>query len=127
MTTNPYLKRAAQRGTSGHGRISERKQAKALGAKLTPASGAIRGFKGDMKRQAGDTKFLIEAKSTIHATMSVELGWLVKISEEALAKRSVPALSMTFVTPEGNAKPMGDWVAVPATYFAELLEKLEQS
>ena len=116
--SNSYLKQVAARGGSGHGRESERRIAKKLGAQLTPASGAVAGAKGDMKLP----EFLLEAKSTKNATMSLEHGWLVKISTEALNVQKTPALSVSFVTPEGKATPHGDWVLIPMHLFKELTQ-----
>lgn len=101
-----------------HGERSERRLAKTLRANLTPASGAMRGAKGDFLRK----DLMMEAKSTIHASLSVELGWLVKVSEEALAVGKLPALTMSFVRPDGKSKPHGDWVAVPLHVFEALTE-----
>ena len=64
MENNPYLRRQQHRiGKSGT--KSEKRLSKDLGARLRPASGAMEGAKGDMT--IGEC--LIEAKSTINATM----------------------------------------------------------
>lgn len=113
---NSYLKQAAKRGASGHGKASEKKTAKRLGAKLTPASGAMPTIKGDM--HAGD--FLVESKSTKHASMSLEYSWLVKISSEAFNERKHPAVSLTFVEDaQGTPRFNGRWVLVPESLFKE--------
>lgn len=104
-----------------HGRKSEKRVATSLAARLTPASGAMRGAKSDMKKKAGDRKFQIESKATKNATLGVDLGWLVKVTEEAQATGSIPALTMSFVDEHGKSKPKGDWVAIPMWAFQELI------
>jgi hypothetical protein len=118
--TNPFLDRAAKQAAGAHGVKSEARIAKSLAARLQPASGAMRGAKGDMQIESKH-KVLLEAKSTVNATMSLDLGWLVKINHEAMGKGSMPALSISFVTPEGKAKPGGEWAMVPMHYFKELI------
>lgn len=122
MSDNPYLKRLAARGPNGHGKLSEKRVAKRLGAHLTPASGALAGHKGDMRKRLGDRKFVMEAKSTVHDTMKLDLTWLMKVQNEALAKGAQAALTVSFVKPDGSARPMGEWVLVPAGDYAELME-----
>jgi len=120
MSKNPFLERVAKKGSSGHGSASEKRVAKSLSARLTPASGALAGAKGDATFKRGKTKYRLECKSTIHASMSLDLGWLVKIAHEALTTQSNPALSVSFVTPEGKPKLHGEWVMVPKYLFQEL-------
>jgi hypothetical protein len=124
MTRNPFMDRAANEARSSHGKRSEQRVAKKLGATLTPSSGALRSAKGDMRQKTGAIKWAQEAKSTIHDTMSLDLGWLVKIQHEALAINCSPALSISFVTPEGKGRPHGDWVCMPLATYQELLETL---
>ena len=107
MKDNPYMKRCAKNGTTGHGAKSEARIAKYMRARLSPASGAMVGAKGDARTE----DFLIECKSTVAETMKLDLGWLVKIATEARAKGLDPALTISFVTPEG--KPRGDRELVP--------------
>jgi hypothetical protein len=117
---SPFMKRAKARGTNGHGKESEKRIAKASGARLTPNSGATRGSKGDMRK--GD--FLIESKSTIHGSISIDQGWLVKINHEALCCGLKPALTVSFVLPDGKPQPgTSEWVMVPRRVFDELTEE----
>jgi len=122
--TNPFLRRIEKRGDSGHGTVSERRLAKKIGANLTPASGAIKSFKGDMKKQVAGQKQLIESKSTKTMLMSVDYRWVNKIATEALTTNSVPLLTLSFVTDEGKARPHGDLMCMPMWYYQELMEKL---
>jgi hypothetical protein len=115
---NPYLKRLEKSGSSGHGKKSEKRVAKSLAARLTPASGALRGAKGDFKTEV----YLCEAKSTVKTSLPIELAWMVKISVEALNTGRVPAVALSFVTPDGSAKAYGDWVAIPKHEFQRLTE-----
>ena len=118
MATNPYLARLEGRGKTSHGKASEKKLAKSVGARLTPASGAIESAKGDMK--VGE--FLIESKSTIHASISLERDFFLKIAHEAQFAGKVPALSVSFVTGDGSPKKNGEWVCLPLHFFKELTE-----
>lgn len=120
----PFMKRQAKAGTTGHGKASEKRLSKSLNARLTPASGAMTGAKGDMKLKTDKAKVLLEAKSTIHNSITVDLAWLIKINHEAMGSGSMPALSVSFVTPEGKPKPgTTEWVMVPKAVFEELIEK----
>lgn len=119
LSDNPLFKRAAKRGDNGHGDLSEKRVVKSLGGRAQPNSGAMRGAKGDARLERRH-KYRIECKSTTKPTMAVELGWLVKITEEALPHGEVPTLTISFVTPEGKARKNGDWVMVPKNYFDEL-------
>lgn len=107
-----------------HGKLYEAKVAKKMGARLQPNSGATAGFKGDMKLTKGKNRFLIESKTTLDASISVKLEWLVKITEEARAKAMTPALLFSFVLPNGRPAPNAEteWVAMPLQTFNELTE-----
>lgn len=100
------------------GRMSEAKAAKQLNARLTPASGALAGAKGDMTAD----NYLIEAKSTVNKSMSLKLLWLQKITHESLTTGKVPAVSVRFTTEYGDAVHGGDWVMMPASQFKELMD-----
>lgn len=124
---NPFLERQKAAPKNNHGKRSEVHLAKSLNARLTLASGAVAGSKGDLKHNPDGFKILMEAKSTTTATLAVQHEWLAKIENEALAKSSIPALAISFVNPEGRAKPMGEWVALPKWAYLELLEKANGS
>jgi len=105
-------------GTNDHGKLYEGRVAKKIGARLTPNSGAMVGAKGDMSKG----NWLIESKTTKDASLSIQLAWLVKITEEAQAKAKAPALLFSFVLPDGRPKPNAEteWVAVPLQVWKEL-------
>jgi hypothetical protein len=115
--TSPYLRRAAQHTIGKAGRASEKKLAKSLGGRQTPASGAMQGAKGDIEF----TRVLMEAKSTTAASVSIMLDWLAKITAEARGKNKTPALAVSFVLPNGDARPNGEWVLVPKYVWEEHL------
>ena len=119
MATNRY--RDATTRPMDHGKAYESHVSKRLGARLTPASGAMVGAKGDMSMQ----DFLIESKTTTDSSLALKLGWLVKISEEAQCKGKKPAVITSFVLPSGRPQPMAstEWVCLPLSVFQELLEK----
>lgn len=115
--TNPFLTRVENRGKSSHGKASEKKIAKSIGARLTPASGACASAKGDM--QLGE--FLLEAKSTIHNSITLDRDFFIKIAHEAKYKGKNPALTVSFVTGDGSAKCDGEWVCIPMNLFSMLI------
>jgi len=104
--------------TGRHGTKSEVRVAKALGARLTPASGAFTGHKGDFRRG----RLLAEAKSTVQISAILKLEWLTKITKEATEKGCNPALFLSFVNGNGTPKPGGDWVVIPKYLWDELME-----
>jgi hypothetical protein len=114
---NPFLRRRTKSKTS-HGAASEKRLAKSTGSRLTPGSGALDGAKGDMSRG----NLLIEAKSTIKASMSIKYEWLQKITKEAKGTSQVPAVTISFVHGSGEAKHDGDWVMIPKALFDALEE-----
>jgi len=113
VSSSLYL---ARRNKRCHGTNSERLVAKRLGGRTRPASGALEGCKGDVELNT----YLLEAKSTIHKSMSVKLDWLLKIEAEALAEQKMPALSVTFVDATGSPVRGGKWVLVRESEFREL-------
>jgi len=106
---------------SDHGGNSEVRVAESLGAETTMASGAMPGDKGDFDLEAGEHySFKGECKATRNESMSLKLSWLHKIRLEALEVNKLPCLTVSFVTPTGEAKDNGDWVLVPARVFKEV-------
>ena len=114
---NPFTDRQNS-GTHKHGQKSEKKTAKRLGGKTRPGSGAVAGAKGDILL----SEFLVENKSTEHASISLKLAWLEKISVEAREEGKAPALSIQFVDKQGNSKKRGRWVLIPESEFQEMLD-----
>jgi hypothetical protein len=110
--TDPFTKRQ-NRGTHKHGQKSERKTAKRLGSTARPGSGAVDGCKGDISL----AQWLVENKATEHASISLKLSWLEKISVEAREEGKTPALSIQFVDKQGNSKKRGRWVLIPEDEF----------
>ena len=123
---DPNRFRGAAKGlANAHGKLYEAHAVKSLGARLQPNSGAMVGAKGDMrKRSASSGDWMIEAKTTVNASLPLELGWLVKISEEAQAAGARPALVVSFVTPAGRPRPNAptEWVLMPLQTFKELTD-----
>lgn len=117
---NPFLERGKHKQ---HGQRAEKKAAKRLKGQLTPASGALDGAKGDFHLK----EFLVENKATEKKSMGLELQWLAKIAQEAVDHGKYPALSMQFVTLDGQPKQDGAWVAIPEYVFKELLENNNES
>jgi len=117
---NPFLERQAKRSIGTAGRSSEKRVAKSLGANLTPASGAMRGAKGDCKTE----DFLMECKSTVLQSIALQMGWLVKISSEAITQNKTPAVVISFVDALGKPAMIlnSEWVLLPKSKFQELIE-----
>lgn len=118
---NPYLARLAAQGTNAHGKKSERKVAKKMGARLHANSGAMPGQKSDASLKS----FRLEMKSTTNQTMALDMGWLSKIAQEALDHGQTPAVVVSFVDAQGHprAKHYAEWVVMPMAVFQELVEK----
>lgn len=115
---NPYLNRTK---TQNHGTVSERRVAKKVGARISPASGAMEGAKGDSDLNLSSKKVKIESKSTIHDSMALQYDWLLKIHKEARDVGAIPALTVSFVGGDGRPRKHGDWVLVSLTDWHDLL------
>lgn len=98
--------------------MSEKKTAKRLDGKLTPASGALGSAKGDIVFK----EILMESKATIKDSISIKLEWLAKISREATDVIKLPALSVTYVDKDGEPRKFGKWVMVPESMFKDIHE-----
>lgn len=122
---NPFLPGAE---LENHGRVSERRVAKKIGAKPRAGSGAVEGFKGDSHLLLGSgAGILFESKCTIHQSLSVKKEWLDKIREEALSEGKYPALTVSFVDQYGRPQDgNSDWVMFPQYLAKELLSLLEK-
>lgn len=120
---NPFMGGKSTAFTIGEaGRNSEKRVAVHVGARLTPASGAVQGHKSDMYTP----EYRIEAKSTQNASMSLKLEWLVKITEEALNTNKVPVLTVSFTDSVGRPRRFGDWVMIPLSHYEEIKSIYEQ-
>jgi hypothetical protein len=118
--SNPYLDRLAAAGKNPHGRKSEKRVAKKMGARLHPNSGA-----GVTKSDASLPEFQLEMKSTVTQAMVIDMAWLVKIAHEALDHGKTPAITFSFVDAHGTLrmKHYAEWVLMPMVAFQELTEK----
>lgn len=97
------------------GRKAEKKLAKRIGGKQTPASGAA-GAKGDVEQGP----FLIENKSTTKDRFSIDIHTLAKINGEAIMANRLPALAVQFVDTEGRSTPSRQWVMIPEWVWAQM-------
>jgi hypothetical protein len=115
--SNPFLDRTAK---GDHGNTSEKRVGKSLGARMTPASGALRGAKSDGVKG----KFRLEMKSTVKDRISVEKEWLVKITHEALAHNQIPVVILSFVNGDGSPAMTknAEWGLVPMHVLKEIVE-----
>jgi hypothetical protein len=112
----PY--RPGQDRDNAHGAKAEKRLAKRTGARLTPASGALQGAKGDMFTD----RFRIESKSTVKDSYRLPLDVLCKAADEASEQGEVGVLVIQFVMPDGRIRRQGAWVCLPEHVFKELLE-----
>lgn len=115
--TNPWKDRQARHAVGKSGRASEKRLVRQLKGKERPASGAMPGAKGDI--DLGPV--LLEAKSTTGKSLGVQFEWLAKIGREARAEGKMPALSVSFVTKDGQPVIDGEWVMIPRHKFEELI------
>ena len=118
-TDNPWMARRVNRC---HGTVSERKTAKRLGGRNSPASGAMEGAKGDIQLR----DFLIEAKCTKNSSISLKLDWLKKITSEAVKTMRKPALTVTYVRETGEPVRDGKYVIMREVDFMEMLDDLQE-
>lgn len=127
--TSPFLRRLVKDAAIGvTGRKSEKRLAKATGSRLTPASGALKGAKGDMVRKAAKASYLVEAKSTTGKTLALENDWLIKIAMEAGGSGKVPMLVVSFVNSDGKPRTPrnAEWALLPLWALQELIEEAEK-
>lgn len=119
MSNNPLFRRDIKK-IGNTGRIAEKKTSQRLKGKLTAASGAS-GQKGDINLASKDYNFMIEVKSSINSSISIQSEWLCKLLDEAISAGKTPALTINFVTDEGRIRRMGSWVMVQEEVFKDLV------
>ncbi len=118
MAENPYLRRRNKHSIGKAGRKSEVRLNKKIGGQQTPASGALQGAKGDIRKD----DFLIEAKSTTTESFRLERGILCKIAGEAIRVDKIPAVCISFVTGNGKPKVDGEWALIRLKDFQDYIE-----
>lgn len=103
-------------------RAQEERVARRLGGKRVSGSGASMYSKGDVRGvELAGVEFLIEAKKTEKASISVKWAWLKKITHEALAVGKEPALTIEIQGGEDDPNVDRDWILIPV----RIVEKLE--
>jgi hypothetical protein len=110
--------RGGNRNIGDTGRKAESRTAKRLSGRLTPASGASIGAKGDIHTPT----FLIENKSTVKESISLKLDWLRKITTEARGVDRSPALAIQFTDEAGRPLRNGRWMCIRESDYRELTE-----
>ncbi len=120
MGDNPFIERNR---IPKHGQKAEKLTSKRLGGQARAGSGSIEGFKGDITLP----EFLLENKTTEHASFSLKLAWLHKISREARSEGKTPGLSIQFVDKNGNPLQHGRWVMIPEDEFKEAFNVLKEA
>lgn len=112
----------------------EKRIAKKLKGQVQRGSGAVRHRRGDVKLK----ELLVECKRTDQVGISIKRQWIEKITMEAVSTGKTPAISLEFGINDKDlkAKNLGggasatkltfpierDWIAVPASFFEELME-----
>ena len=95
----------------------EKKLAKELKGIPQPASGAIAGFKGDIRT----TDLLVDSKQTVMSSFRLSLTDLHKITKEARGVNKFPCILITF---EETTRVMpGKWAVIPIEVLTELIDK----
>ena len=97
----------------------EQRVAKRTGGKCVPASGAIKGMKGDVSHSLQ----LFECKTTAKKSIRIEQKWLTKISREAAMNHKDPSLVFSF--PDMASDVEQDWAIVPLAVLIELMNRVE--
>lgn len=110
-------------------RRQEKAVAEDLGGRRQAASGALPGYKGDVRREDLRFPMLVECKRTGKASISVKLEHLVKISKEAAGYGAHPAFVFEFDSGVTVPGQMGwpvprRWVAVPISTMRGMLEAI---
>lgn len=109
---NAFLERKLQ----CHGRKSEKRFMKSVGARTTPGSGALPGAKSD----GYSNEWRYEAKSTVKASISIKLEVWRKIIAEATQTNKRAVLALSFVNAQGRERHNGDLVIMSKNDFIEL-------
>lgn len=102
-------------------KAQEKRVARKTGGRRQPMSGALPCFKGDVSLDS----FLIDAKQTIHKTMSVQSDWLRKINREASDCGKYPALSLEWANATEGVER--DWILIPISVFNTMLQNSKTS
>jgi len=113
--------------TGGDPTSQEDRIAKRLGGKRVKGSGASMYSKADVRDVSAcvdedeTIEFLVEAKQTVHASLSVKWEWLRKITREANAVQKEPAVTIEIKGGENDPLCDRDWVMVPVRVFERLV------
>lgn len=99
MTLSSFLNRHKGKPVAyRHSKKQEKREAKRLGGRLTPASGA-KATKGDVKVKG---VLRLEAKATVNKSFSVTREMVRKIEDAALSSGEMPAIVVEFLEPDGK-------------------------
>ena len=99
--------------------INEKKLAKKLGGRTQPASGAVDGYKGDIKTK----DYLYDDKMTKHMSTSLKYEDLQKIAKEALDAEKEPVLILTFDSVKRGNK---NFAVIPLELWQELTGETDE-
>jgi hypothetical protein len=91
--------------------------AAAAGGRVQAGSGASWRCKGDVDAPG----WLIECKTTAHASLGIQWAWLRKISAEAVAVGKAPALAIRIEGGPADGRAERDWVLCPLSVWQRLV------
>lgn len=111
---SPLERRQERIGETG--RRAEKATGRRLGARMVRGSG-----NGWLKGDLFTDKIHVEAKSTINKSIGLKFDWLKKITQTAMERGKVPALTITFTTGDGEPKHNGNWILIQEGVLDELL------
>ena len=99
-------------------RIQEQKLAKIVGGRVQPGSGAVPGYKGDVRLRG---RFRIEAKFTTKKSYTLKLQDLLKIQSECNSSER-PVFVVEFKEEE-SLRSVCSWVIIPQRDWEKLIAK----
>ena len=107
-----------KKGVKKRANALEKKVARKHDYRRQPCSGAIAGFKGDLKSDS----FLFDLKSTDASSIRIDLAMLRKIRDEATVIDKSPCILLHFNDVERLEE---EYAVIPMSVFRELTEKKE--
>lgn len=112
----------ADKPTKYYSQLQEHYLAKKLNGTLTPASGASKFSKGDIKIK--NASLLVECKTTTteKTSFSIKKEWLEKIKEEAKIQQLENSVLAFSFTPEGTE----NYFVISEKLMCYLINKLEE-
>lgn len=112
MAFNPFNREESIKKKANR---TEKRIGKKFDLQKQPSSGAISGFKGDLKNK----KFLFDVKSTEAKSIRVDWDMLYKIRREAFGSGKEPVIVLAFTKLEQCEQ---EYAVIPMSLFKEITE-----